>query len=135
MPAVHSPPRPPAVQTDRYRRARRIVTVALLAACLTPALRLAQSQALPLFSRETGESCNRCHTTVPRLNRHGAWFAQNGYREGPDGIALVVLLKLQLAQRMQPLALHDHHDRPSCRPAVLSQPAVPLPPHPPGVDL
>lgn len=40
------------------------------------------SEAVPSFARQTGYSCNTCHTIPPRLNRFGNLFKLRGYTDG-----------------------------------------------------
>ncbi len=40
------------------------------------------ANALPSFARQTGYSCNTCHTIPPRLNKFGMMFKMKGYTEG-----------------------------------------------------
>jgi hypothetical protein len=47
-----------------------------LALTLPPPLAYATAQ----FARQTGRSCNVCHSGVPRLNDTGLAFKNNGFR-------------------------------------------------------
>lgn len=38
------------------------------------------AEALPIFAREFGVGCQKCHGPIPRLNDFGRTFAANGYR-------------------------------------------------------
>jgi hypothetical protein len=55
---------------------------ALSATALAVALILAMpsAEATPKFARETGKTCNFCHSGVPRLNDTGLSFKNNGFR-------------------------------------------------------
>jgi len=57
--------------------------LAVLGACLASG----SSQALPLFSRDGGPPCSRCHLDSPRLSPEGIRFLQHGYR-GDDSLAV-----------------------------------------------
>jgi hypothetical protein len=39
-----------------------------------------KADATPQFARQTGRSCNFCHSGVPRLNDSGLAFKNNGFR-------------------------------------------------------
>jgi hypothetical protein len=39
-----------------------------------------KAQALPIFARRYGFSCQQCHTTVPTLNAFGRYFLRHGFR-------------------------------------------------------
>ncbi|HEY9086510.1 MAG TPA: hypothetical protein VIN40_11345 [Candidatus Tyrphobacter sp.] len=40
----------------------------------------APARAIPLFAREYGVTCEKCHTVIPHLNAFGAAFLASGYR-------------------------------------------------------
>jgi hypothetical protein len=54
---------------------------ALVAALITSALILAtlKAEATPNFARQTGRTCNFCHSGPPRLNDTGLAFKNNGF--------------------------------------------------------
>lgn len=56
--------------------------LALSAGVLLAALWLvpARSEAIPLFARQYGVSCEKCHSVIPHLNDFGAAFLAYGYR-------------------------------------------------------
>ena len=60
------------------RFALRAAPVAVLVLFLKPG----SGQALPLFSRDGGPPCSRCHLDSPRLSPEGIRFMQRGYRGG-----------------------------------------------------
>ena len=43
-----------------------------------------KAEAIPAFSRQTGEPCSTCHSVVPRLNQIGQNFRANGFRFPED---------------------------------------------------
>ncbi|MDR4470679.1 MAG: hypothetical protein MRJ68_20675 [Nitrospira sp.] len=43
-----------------------------------------EAEAIPAFSRQTGESCSTCHTAFPKLNQTGQNFRTNGFRFPED---------------------------------------------------
>jgi len=52
-----------------------------LGLALSCALGASRAQALPLFSRDGGQPCSRCHLDSPQLNPEGIRFMQDGYRD------------------------------------------------------
>src|SRR5438105_10901215 len=52
----------------------RVGLVALLVAAAFPA------QAIPVFARKYGTSCQTCHTVYPKLTPFGEAFRHNGFR-------------------------------------------------------
>jgi hypothetical protein len=61
------------------RSAFRVFAVGSIVAlvALLPAAR--RAAAVPSFARQTGLSCNACHTTFPQLNQYGRSFKLEGY--------------------------------------------------------
>jgi hypothetical protein len=57
--------------------ARTIIVSALLAATLS--LAAVSAHAVPSFARQTGLSCEACHTVFPELTHFGRMFKANGY--------------------------------------------------------
>lgn len=51
-----------------------------LAAMLLPLLPAARAEAIPVFARRYGVSCQLCHNPVPMLTEFGETFAGNGFR-------------------------------------------------------
>jgi len=45
---------------------------------------VSDAQAMPLFARRYGYSCDMCHTVVPRLNKFGYEFRRAGFRDPSD---------------------------------------------------
>ncbi|MDA3889455.1 MAG: hypothetical protein PF443_11815, partial [Allgaiera sp.] len=43
------------------------------------------AHAVPSFARQTGMTCNACHTTIPELTAFGRQFKMGGYTEKVDG--------------------------------------------------
>jgi len=52
-------------------------------------LRPSTAQAVPSYARQTGLSCNACHTTPPELNSAGRRFKLLGYTDRADDTAAV----------------------------------------------
>ncbi len=66
-----------------FRRPQSVAVVcALFVAPFALALmaRAPRADATPNFARQTGRSCNFCHSGVPRLNSTGLAFRDNGFR-------------------------------------------------------
>lgn len=59
---------------------RRLVTLAIVLGSIA-----GTAQAFPSFARREGVSCNMCHVNIPRLNRIGYEYRNNGYRF-PDNL-------------------------------------------------
>lgn len=60
------------------------------------------ASALPVFAHRYGVTCQTCHTTVPRLNAYGEYFAEHGFaRPGAHG-AFPVAVKVNLAYGSDP---------------------------------
>src|SRR6267154_1985076 len=57
--------------------ARTIIVSVLLAATLS--LAAVSAHAVPSFARQTGLSCEACHTVFPELTHFGRMFKANGY--------------------------------------------------------
>ena len=53
-----------------------VIAVAACSAFLIPAR---NAMAVPSFSRQTGMSCDACHTVAPQLTAFGRFFKMNGY--------------------------------------------------------
>jgi len=68
------------------RICRLMVAVMLgsLASGLVAMLAPQEAEAIPAFSRQTGESCSTCHTAFPKLNQTGQNFRTNGFRFSED---------------------------------------------------
>lgn len=65
-------------------RRRSLVCALALLSFLTIALAAKPAEAIPVFARRYGTSCQTCHVAFPRLTPFGEAFRRNGYRF-PDG--------------------------------------------------
>src|ERR1700675_2602382 len=71
--------------------------IAVLAAlCL---LQASAAHALPIFARQTGQSCVACHAggQFPELTPYGRWFKLNGYSIGERTIPLAAMATVDLS--------------------------------------
>lgn len=66
------------------RFALRAAPIALFVAILSPG----SARALPLYSRDGGPPCSRCHLDSPRLNPEGVRFLERG-RRGDDSLEVL----------------------------------------------
>src|SRR5208282_4474905 len=55
---------------------------ALASAALLVASLVTQADAVPLFARQTGQTCAACHNGFPELTPYGRLFKLNGYTFG-----------------------------------------------------
>jgi len=77
---------------NRFRTCKSIELGGALAATLLSFALMSstlKAYATPNFARQTGRSCNVCHSGAPRLNDTGMAFKNNGFRfpdsdEAPD---------------------------------------------------
>ncbi|MHB8423536.1 MAG: cytochrome C [Gammaproteobacteria bacterium] len=65
-----------------FKRLVRLVIVPV--AIATVPLWSSPAQAVPSFARQTGMSCNACHTVPPQLTAFGRYFKLHGYVLGPN---------------------------------------------------
>ncbi len=63
---------------------RKKCVYALVSALILIFWKVPQSDAMPLFARKLGVTCNVCHTTTPLLNETGYKFRAAGYRMPKD---------------------------------------------------
>ncbi|MGB4068645.1 MAG: hypothetical protein WBK08_11495 [Nitrospira sp.] len=68
----------------RIRVLMLAVILGSLASGLVAMLAPQEAEAIPAFSRQTGESCSTCHTAFPKLNQTGQNFRTNGFRFPED---------------------------------------------------
>src|ERR1700687_4363895 len=80
-----------------YRLLRRVWIVALVALGLFQAF---DAQALPVFARQTGQSCVACHAggQFPELTPYGRMFKLTGYTLGERTIPLAAMATGDLTQ-------------------------------------
>src|ERR1700733_3011865 len=73
-----------AIPVLARRRARRTAVLAFLAIGIAAALVPVDSQAVPLFARQTGQNCVSCHAggQFPELTPYGRKFKLTGYTMG-----------------------------------------------------
>ncbi len=65
---------------------KRIMTSALLGACTlagSSVFFIEDAEAIPVFARKYGLSCNSCHTMFPKLSKMGVAFRERGFRFEP----------------------------------------------------
>lgn len=60
------------------------ILLSILTSCLTELFAPSEAEAIPAFSRQTGESCSTCHVAYPKLNQTGQNFRTNGFRFPED---------------------------------------------------
>jgi hypothetical protein len=78
----------PALKETVMKRLLSVFFVAFGLFALT-VLRDTPAEAVPSFARQTGLSCNGCHTTPPELNAAGRRFKLTGYTDRADDTATV----------------------------------------------
>src|SRR6202171_5670674 len=85
-----------------YRLLRRAGIAALTALCLFQA---SAARALPIFARQTGQSCVACHAggQYPELTPYGRMFKLNGYPLGERTIPVAAMATADLSQTRQNL--------------------------------
>ncbi|WP_321937697.1 cytochrome C [Paraburkholderia sp. J8-2] len=88
----------PALAHDRtsWGLFRRACIAVLAALCLFQA---SAAHALPIFARQTGQSCVACHAggQFPELTPYGRWFKLNGYTLGQRTIPLAAMATVDLS--------------------------------------
>ncbi len=60
------------------------ILLSILTSGLVEFLAPPEAEAIPAFSRQTGESCSTCHVAYPKLNQTGQNFRTNGFRFPED---------------------------------------------------
>lgn len=87
----------PASNLVLHHLLRRGWLIALIAYCLLHAY---PAQALPIFARQTGQSCVACHAggQFPELTPYGREFKLNGYTFGERTIPLAVMGSVDLSK-------------------------------------
>src|SRR5579863_4948620 len=76
---------------------RRGWVAALVALCLFQA---STAHALPIFARQTGQSCVACHAggQFPELTPYGRMFKLNGYTFGQRTVPVAVMATLDMTK-------------------------------------